>query len=375
VGLTPARVLYVIQHRDWSGAETAQAPVIADDPDALVACPPGSPASQFVQGLGARTTDLSFRSLRHSGGRAETVRSFFRGLGGARDLRRTLRDHPERTVIFAIGIRSGLLSSLAAVGLDRRVVWSVPDLLPPGLLRSSVRRVASFGPRVLVCLSNYIAEDLAGRSRGLRARTVVVHPGVDPSGFDAAGARPGTARAAIVGHISPVKRTDFAVDVTARVLRDEPGFRLAIVGAAQFRDEDRALERQLRARVESDPALSRAVEFCGRVSNVPGVLGGCGLLLHARDDEPFGMVLLEAMAQGLPVVAPASGGPLEIVEEGETGLLFRPGDVEHAAGCVLRLISEPELAARMGAAGRRRVESEFQGAAQVAATRSLLHSP
>ncbi len=61
-------VLYVIQHRDWSGAEAAQADVIAADPHALVACPEASPTSEFVQGLGARTTDLPFRSLRHSGG-------------------------------------------------------------------------------------------------------------------------------------------------------------------------------------------------------------------------------------------------------------------------------------------------------------------
>jgi glycosyltransferase involved in cell wall biosynthesis len=366
------RVLYLIQHRDWSGAETAQAGVIAADSDPLVACPPGSPTSEFARALGAETTDLPFRSLRHSGGLMETVRSFFRGLRGVLEVRRVLRRHPERGVVFAIGIRSGLLASLAAVGLGRRVVWSVPDLLPPPPLRPLVRVVAALGPAALICLSRYIAADLVGRSGRLRERAVVVHPGVDPRSFDFDRASPGTPHAAIVGHISPVKRTDLAVEVAARVASEQEGFTLEIVGQAQFRDEDRELERALRERVDSDAGLRDSIRFRGRVADVPEVLAGCGLLLHCRPDEPFGMVLVEAMAQGLPVVAPASGGPLEIVEDGVTGLLFRPGDAAHAAECVLRLIREPELALRMGRASRRRVESEFAIAGQLEATGLLL---
>jgi len=69
------------------------------------------------------------------------------------------------------------------------------------------------------------------------------------------------------------------------------------------------------------------------------------------------------------VVAPASGGPLEIVQDGVTGLLFRPGDVDHAAECVLRICRDPELALSMGKAARKRVEAEFTAARQVDATR------
>jgi glycosyltransferase involved in cell wall biosynthesis len=369
------RVLYVIQHRDWSGAETAQAAVIASDPDALVACPEGSPSSELVRGLGAHTVDLPFRSLRHSGGALETFRSFFRGLRGSLDLRAILRRHPERTVIFAIGLRPGLLASLAALGMRRRVVWSFADLLPPRPLRPLVRLVAAFATTALLPTSNYIAADLVGRSRRLRERVVVVHPGVDPARFDPSRADPGSPSAAIVGHISFVKRTDLAVDTAALVIPEEPRFRLEIVGSAQFREENEELERRLRKRVESDPALREAVRFRGRVGDVAEVLAGCGLLLHFRDDEPFGMVLLEAMAQGLPVVAPASGGPLEIVEDGVTGLLFRPGDVGHAAECVLSMVREPEVARTMGEAARRRVETEFAPGRQIEQTRRLLQLP
>jgi L-malate glycosyltransferase len=365
-------VLYLIQHREFSGAETAQAPVISADAGALVACPAESATREFAHGLGADTADLSFRSMRHSGGGLETIRSFFRGLRGAWELRRLLRRHPERSVVFAIGIRSGLLTSLATVGMRRRVVWSVSDLPPPGLLRPLVRLVAAFRADALLCLSDFIAADLVGGTRRLEARAVVVHPGIDPERFDPGLAKPGAKRAAIVGHISVVKRTGLAVEAIRRVLSQETEMKLDVIGEAQFGGEDLALEHRLKDLVAGDPALTESVRFRGRLLDVAEGLADCGLLLHFRDDEPFGMVLVEAMAQGLPVVAPASGGALEIVEDGVTGLLFRPGDVDHAAECVLRICRDPELARSMGKAGRERVETEFTAARQLEATRRFL---
>jgi L-malate glycosyltransferase len=364
----------VIQHRDFSGAETAQAAVVAADPDPLVACPPRSPTADLARRLGAKTTDLPFRSLRHSGGRAETIRSVFRGLRGARDLWRILRAHPERTVVFAIGIRSGLLASLAATGTGRRIVWSVPDLLPPGLLRWTVRAVARLRANALICLSAFIEQDLVGDSAQLKSRSTVVYPGVDLSLFDPGRAHPGAPRASIVGHISPTKRTDLAIDTLERILTEEPEMKLEIIGEAQFRDEDVALEELLRRRIAETSELTSSVRFRGRVSDVSGALAESGLLLHFRDDEPFGMVLVEAMAQGLPVVAPASGGPLEIVKDGVTGFLFQPGDVDDAADRVLRICRDLDLARRMGRAGRDRVESLFTSDRQLAATIPLLRS-
>jgi len=70
-------------------------------------------------------------------------------------------------------------------------------------------------------------------------------------------------------------------------------------------------------------------------------------------------VLVEAMASGLPVVAPRAGGPLEIVEDGVTGLLYSPGDADSAAAAVRTLLDDPGRAAEMGAAGRARVRERF----------------
>jgi alpha-maltose-1-phosphate synthase len=75
--------------------------------------------------------------------------------------------------------------------------------------------------------------------------------------------------------------------------------------------------------------------------------------------EPFGLINLEAMACGTPVVASAVGGIPEVVVDGETGLLVPPGDPGILAAALGRLLADPARGARLGTAGRRRVEERF----------------
>lgn len=359
-----ALMLYVIQQTDYSGAEILHLPVLSADADALVACPSGSRTAEWIEGLGIPTVPLPFRQLRHSAGALEAMRSVFRGIASARDLRARLREHPERTIVYCTSIRPGLLAAVAALGLGRRTIWVVTDFLPPPPLRWAARAVALAGCDRAVSLSQVIADDFAGRSRRLRRRTIVVNPGADLARFTTAAA--GRPRAGIVGHVSPTKRTDLAVDIAERVARVVPGFELEIIGRAQYRPSDFAFERDLMARVENDDLLRQHVRFAGYAGDVPAQLARLGLLLHCRADEPFGMVLVEAMAAGLPVVAPAAAGPLEIVEHGVTGFLYPPDDAAAAADHVIELLRDPAAAARMGAAGRARAERMFTAEAQLA---------
>ena len=75
--------------------------------------------------------------------------------------------------------------------------------------------------------------------------------------------------------------------------------------------------------------------------------------------EPFGLVLIEAMAVGCPVVAPRAGGPADIVLDGTTGYLVPPSDVGSFADRLCRLIEDPGQAARMGIAARERVVDRY----------------
>lgn len=360
-------VLYVIQHHDYSGAEILQVPLMRADPEPLLACPPGTRTEEFARELGIPTVPLAYRVLRHSGGPLETLRSVYRGLAAARDLRRVLRSRPERQVVYCTSLRPALLASVAAAGLGRRVVWSLTDLMPPAPLRGAVRLLARAGCDRAIALSQVIADDFAGSSRRLRSLVQVVHPGVELERFDPPAEAAGRPRAGIVGHVSPTKRTDLAVEIAERVLREVPEFELEVIGRAQYRADDFELERRLVQRVEADDRLRDRVHFRGYATDVPGELRRLGLLLHCRPDEPFGLVLIEAMAIGLPVVAPAAAGPLEIVEHGVSGFLYEPGDAATAAAHVVRIVGDPELAAAMSTAARAAVERRFTAAAQLAA--------
>jgi glycosyltransferase involved in cell wall biosynthesis len=83
------------------------------------------------------------------------------------------------------------------------------------------------------------------------------------------------------------------------------------------------------------------------------------LVLASVWPEPYGLVLLEAMATGKPVIATRHGGPLEICVEGETALLVPPADAQPMAAAMLELVHDPQRAAAMGAAGRSRIEGSF----------------
>ena len=89
------------------------------------------------------------------------------------------------------------------------------------------------------------------------------------------------------------------------------------------------------------------------------------LFVMTSINEGFGRVIIEAMAARRPVVASNVGGIPDIVQEGITGRLVRPGQSDEFAAAISELLSNPEAMARMGSEGRRRVETNFSDAAQL----------
>jgi glycosyltransferase involved in cell wall biosynthesis len=101
------------------------------------------------------------------------------------------------------------------------------------------------------------------------------------------------------------------------------------------------------------------VTFTGFRDDLPALLARWDLFVLPSLWEGFGLVLLEAMAAGRPVVASRVGPIPEIVQHGETGLLVEPGQPGPLADALLKVLENPDLAARFGAAGRRRVAERF----------------
>lgn len=368
------RILYVIQQEDYSGAELMHLPVLRADPDPLLACPPGSRTEQmFAAELGLPTVPLPFRPLRHSDGLLTTLRSVGRGLRTALDLRRVLRAHPERAIIYCTSMRPALVASLASIGLGRRVLWTICEFQPPAPLRQAVHALAWLRCHRALAHSHAVERDFVGRSRRLARRTRVAYlPGVAPDSDQLRPLAPGRQRAAIVGSVTPRKRVELAIEAARLVGAEVPEFELLVIGRGQFRPEDLDFDERLRTRVAASPELAERIRFVGHSRDVPALLAQCGLLLHCCDHEPLGSVLIEAMDLGLPIVAPNAGGPGEIIVHGTTGFLFPPGNARAAADAVLRLLREPGTARAMSEATRSHAARHFGAQQQLSVVEGLL---
>jgi glycosyltransferase involved in cell wall biosynthesis len=126
----------------------------------------------------------------------------------------------------------------------------------------------------------------------------------------------------------------------------------ATFGEKSFVDELKEMCREL--------GVAEKVVFTGFRDDVPVIMRSIDLLVHASTlPEPFGMVLIEAMAASRPVVATRAGGVQEIVDSGVTGILVPPGDEDAMARAIVEILSDGGLRQRMGEAGLRRVEERF----------------
>jgi phosphatidylinositol alpha 1,6-mannosyltransferase len=145
-----------------------------------------------------------------------------------------------------------------------------------------------------------------------------------------------------VGRLSAEKRIHWLREV----LLASPGTHLAIVGDGPQRNE---LEQTFQ---------NLPVTFTGylRGADLASAYASSDLFVFPAANETFGNVALEAMASGLPVVAPRSGGLLDFVEDGQHGLLFDPEDRMDLLRQTNKIIQNPDLAQSLGSAGRRAAE-------------------
>jgi glycosyltransferase involved in cell wall biosynthesis len=118
-------------------------------------------------------------------------------------------------------------------------------------------------------------------------------------------------------------------------------------------------------------ALGERVRFAGWRTDVRGLLPGADLFVLASEWEGFGLVLLEAMAAGLPIVATRVGAIPEVVLHGETGWLVEPQDADALADAVSSALRSPEKMVAFGGKGHARLRSEFSVQRMVSATERL----
>jgi glycosyltransferase involved in cell wall biosynthesis len=265
-------------------------------------------------------------------------------------------------------IYGGIAAAMAGVPAiaTRRVESGEPGFA----LRWKLRPYAN-----VVAISQAVEAELlaAGVDRG---RVVRIPSAVDTARWQpdpAAAARlrrvcgipDGAPVAVAVAQLIPRKGHATMLAALARLPSRHTDLRLVCFGAGPLR---RVLERRIAA-----AGLGDRVVLAGFRDDLPALLPGADLVVHPARREGLGVAILEAMSAARPVVATAIGGLTDLVRPGVDGLLVARDDADQLAAALTRLLDEPSLAARLGAAARRRVRSCFSVAAMTDAYIASYH--
>jgi len=183
-------------------------------------------------------------------------------------------------------------------------------------------------------------------------RLVPLQYGVDTSIFQPNGDSPGPIPVVLfLGLLARRKGIQDLVRAFS-ILKGRVRAKLVIVGGGDVAGVQRLV---------SDLGVDDSVEIVGQVPNteVAGLIRKCTIFCLPSHGEPFGMVLLQAMASGKPVVATSGGGVDEIIENGKSGILVEQKRPAELAAAIKVLLGDPELRRRLGSSGRRRAVDEF----------------
>jgi glycosyltransferase involved in cell wall biosynthesis len=214
-------------------------------------------------------------------------------------------------------------------------------------------------PAHFIAVSHWIADGMA--PLGVPAqRTTCIYDGIELEKLDrdadggAFRRRFGISRDAfavgLIGLLIPWKGQRLFLEAGRMLMERIRNLQLVIVGGTPEVWAD--YERELRT-AAADPAFKGRVVFAGHVSEMAQAYNGLDVVLSASTSpEPLGTVVIESLALGRPLVAPAHGGAAEMIEDNVTGLLFEPRNAVSLAAQILRLHDDPDVGERLGRAAR-----------------------
>lgn len=162
----------------------------------------------------------------------------------------------------------------------------------------------------------------------------------------------------IAGRLQSWKGQDVFLRAAARIADAVPQARFLVIGGALY-GWDEQYARRL-PRLAAQLGIAGRTAFTGHRDDALALMGASDIVCHCSTmPEPFGMVLIEAMAMGVPVVATEGGGPSEIIDDGRTGVLVAPGDVDEITRAVVGLLRDPGRRALIADNARQAARSRF----------------
>ena len=342
-----ARILYVITELDVGGAERTLVELAtrvrreAYEPE--VACLTGE--GPLVEPLRARGVAVHLLGAR--------------GKWDVRVLWRLRRLMAGADLVHSFLFHANLAVRLAAVGAGVGAVVAsarVAERSRPRrrTLECWTHRLAD----VEVCVSNGV-RDYLGAGGFPREKLAVIPNGVDAARFGrrdpafkhSLGIEPQAPLVTTIGRLHEQKGMAYFLRAAASVSHSRPDCRFLVVGHGPLDDELRRLAAEFH--------IADRVTFLGFCDDVPAVLAATDVFVLASLWEGMPNAVLEAMAAAVPVVATRVEGTVDVIEDGETGVLVMPRDVPALVTSVLRLLADPPRASALGEAGQAHVRAHF----------------
>ncbi|MCO6450187.1 MAG: glycosyltransferase family 4 protein [Caldilineales bacterium] len=302
---------------------------------------------------------------------------------------RSIRNGSRRVQTIIDEQRSALVHSntaavwggaLAAHKAQTPHVWHVHEIVtqPTWVRRFLAWMIANRSDRV-VAISRAVANNLLADQPRLDSRLSVIYDAVDTERFHPDndggalrsqwGVSDDEVLVGVIGRISAWKGQDFFLNALTLALPQAPRLRCVFVGDVVPGEEARL--EQLKD-LAQELGVSERVIWAGYRQDAPQIMAAIDILtLPSIRPEPFGMVVVEAMASGKPVIATAHGGPLETVIDGETGHLVSPVEPQQLAQALVDLTKSPQQRREWGMRGRAHVVRSFSFEYHVAAFTSL----
>jgi glycosyltransferase involved in cell wall biosynthesis len=261
----------------------------------------------------------------------------------------------EPDLVHTNSLKAGVYGNLAARLAGVPSIWHVRDRIDADYLpRSAVavlRPLIRWLPRRVITNSQATMATVATKEDAVLLYSVI--PEVTPLTGSPRASQRDAHTVGMVGRITRWKGQHVFLEAFAKAF-DDGTERAIIVGSAMFGDEEKQYAADLRDQAER-LGISDRVEFRGFQDDVNGVLAEMDIFVHASvTAEPFGQVILEAMASRVPVIATRGGGPSEIINDGVDGLLYEPGESEELAALLRMLARDEGLRSRVAQAGYER---------------------
>lgn len=242
------------------------------------------------------------------------------------------------------------LPAAAAAGVPVRV-GNRREINPDKTRGQILMQRAAYQFATKVVANSRAAADRLRFERVPAGRVATVSNGIDCCAFAATRSRRPLRRVTVVANLRKEKGHDLLIDAAPEILRHYPDACFDIAGGGP---ELGALQARARAQ-----GVAGAFTFSGYEANVAQRLKDADIFVLPSRSEAFPNAILEAMSAGLPIVASAVGGIVELVDDGRTGLLVAPGDPHALAHSVCRLMSDRTLGARLGKAACQEVQGRY----------------